>query len=127
MKAIVSIGMLLILCRCQNISSNAARFEREFNRWETEGERQLQAGLSWIIVDKEFTKYLVAHAHEHELFLKDKLKDNMFVYQILGASDLLNQKYGHPAKESTSVQEQQAAWLKALKGPHNKAVEVTRQ
>jgi hypothetical protein len=119
MKAMWSVPVVLMLCGCQASEPVTgtrvdAHFKVEFLKWEAEVTRQLEAGRSWIIfaVDDKFTKYLVANAHKQESFLREKLKQNMFVSLILDESEVLNQKYNHPSKECRgSMQDRQAAWL----------------
>jgi len=119
MMKVLLILVLMTACGCSQMESTPhskatlVPFEAEYRAWESNTQARLHAGVSWILPD-EMSNALASRAQEHESFLRDRLAGNMFVCIILESSELKT-KYNDPSKGLSSLQERQAAWLKAMK------------
>ncbi len=90
-------------------------FDFLFKKWEQGINDQLKRGHSGIYGDPVLIQAIGEQAHLHEDVLFQKLKVNMFVYELLDASSQLLTKYNMTPFKGGSVQSQQQKWLNAYK------------
>ena len=90
-------------------------YEKHYQAWNRDMEGQLSNLQSWVFSDPTLLKPLAEKAHNNVTFLRMKLEENMFVYQILDASSTLLQQYRMKRFSGRSVNDHQTKWLAALK------------
>jgi hypothetical protein len=88
-------------------------FDKLFNKWEQDIKEQLKKGRSGIYGNPVLIEEIGRQAHLHEDVLFQKLKTNMFAYELLDASNELLTKYNMAPFKGSSVQGQQQKWLDA--------------
>jgi hypothetical protein len=88
-------------------------FDVLLKKWEQGINDQLKKGHSGIYGDPVLIQAIGEQAHLHEDVLFQKLKTNMFVYELLDASNQLLTKYSITPFKGSSVQNQQQKWLNA--------------
>ncbi|MGD9128578.1 MAG: hypothetical protein PVH19_14470 [Planctomycetia bacterium] len=102
-------------------------YEKKFAAWHESVEKELAAGKSHVMGDRRLLSYLAQRGDRHLEFLLSKLRDDMFVTQILGSMLLFEERamegldlslwepVQSQLKGVRSLQERQRIWIRTLK------------
>ncbi len=94
-------------------SQKFSDFNKLFTKWEQDINNQLKKGHSGIYGNPVLIEEIGKQSYLYEDPLFQKLKTNMFVYELLDASKELLTKYNMTPFKGGSVQGQQQKWLDA--------------
>ncbi len=87
-------------------------FDKLFTKWEQDINDQLKKGRSGVYGNPVFIEEIGKQAHLHEDVLFQKLKTNMFVYELLDASNQLLTKYNMiPFKGGSVKVSNKSGWM----------------